>query len=636
MTVIRYNLRENVQLKNRLLYEALVPSEADKWPNYVPEEAWTGAFAKYESLLKAVGAKPYPLPFGKKAAYEAKVAEDIISFYESGTAYLSNKSKEVKYGIDPEKRYNGIMLYDEEGGNKIILGAIEKGPDGKPKWIPPQAEDVASTEESWVDYLQLALDVIGLVPGFGDIADIINAAISFGRGNYLEGFLSLIGAIPVVGSAIALPLKAILKGFNKAGDVLKTAWRGRKSADEVWLYIKNSGKLGPKELDALSKGMGDVSSYISKFRKDADWVLPNDAASALDEFAAFLKKQGDGAEKIFKTAGKNSDEAASGILKVRKELDQIGGLERVMGGGLVRRLKNTFTRALSAKELKALRGAMEIKFFKNMDNPGKLSILANTDPSLAKTVSLGLEDDVVNWILKMKKSPAVGKFSPAAGADKLVKEWDTMSKVYKGSPSKLLEQRLAFLQKNQPELYKKAHANIVDMAQKSNNPLYKQFMNNEINGLGSYFSKDYTEMAGIKSAMARWSNLAPIVYNELSDMGEDALYAAGIETKDDVNGLFWPILKSTMNTVEKVPVLGSVVTGVKSWVIEPSSKLAKYVANDPVLGAYIDQIKQVTGVDVGKAYDPNVKFTIVPDDSPELEKQEKEKEKRIQQNKSFF
>lgn len=642
MTVIKYNFRENKQLLAKLLTEtALVDSEADKYPDWTPGEAWTGTYAKYESLLKAMGAKPYPRPFGKKANYEMKVGDDYIRFYDNGVAYSTNNSQEMGYGIDtnmfaalPGKKPR-LTLYDKVGGEKVH-GYIENT-NGKLTWIAPDAEVAVEEEpESWVDYLQLALDVVGLIPGYGDIADIINAAISFGRGNTLEGLLSLIGAIPVVGSVIAIPLKAVLKTFNRAGDVLKSAWRGKKSADEIWLYVKNSGKLGPKELDGIVKGMGDVASYVRSFRKEADWALPKSAAGALDEFAEFLQKNSDEAEKIFKGAAKQTDAAGSGILKVRKELDQVNGFKKLLGKGIGLRLRNTFSAALSPKELTALRGAMDIKFFKNMDNPGKLTILCKTDPNLAAKTLNGIGSDVGNWFSKLSNAPATGKFNPAAAGARLQKEWDNIAKSYPGQGAKQLEQQLLWLKKNNPDLYSKAHKNIVNMAQESDNPLYKQFMTNEINGLGSYFSRDYTELAGIKSAMARWSNLAPVVYNELSDMGEDALMTAGIETKDDVNGLFWPLLKSAVDASKHVPVLGDFVQWTSTNVGGRAASAAKWAAENPVLGAGITQVKNALGVDADKRYDPNVKFQVVPDDDPRLQQQEKEKEKRIEKNKSTF
>jgi hypothetical protein len=437
MTIIKYNLRENKQLLARLLTESpLVSSAADKYPDWKAGEAWTGTYAKYESLLKAMGAKPYPRPFGAKANYEMYVGDDYIRFYDDGTAYSTNNSQEMGYGIDTKlfampgtTNKPRLTLYDKPGGEQIH-GYIENN-NGKLTFLPPAAEDAVKEEpETWVDYLQLALDIVGLIPGFGDIADVINAAISFGRGNNVEGFLSLIGAIPVVGSVIAIPLKALFKTFSKAGDILKTAYRGKKSADEVWLFIKNSGKLGPKELDGLAKGMGDVAGYLRSFRKEADWALPKSAGSALDEFAEFLQKNGDEAGKIFKNAAKQTDSAAGGILKVRKELETITGLRSLMGGKVFRRLRNTFSGALSPKELSALRGAMDIKFFKNMDNPAKLTILCKTDPNLAVKTLGGIGSDVGNWFSKLASSPAIGKFNPAAGAAKLQKEWDYICLLY--------------------------------------------------------------------------------------------------------------------------------------------------------------------------------------------------------------
>jgi hypothetical protein len=610
---MKYNLQENKVLMSRLLTEALVKSQADEYPNYVPEAKWSGSYAKYEKLIVAIGGRPYPLPFGKKAAYEVKVGDDIILFYEAGIAYSTNNSIEFGYGVDP--KYKGITLYDKSD-KKDIKGAIELK-NGISTWTDVKSADKVDTEESWVDYLQLALDIVGLVPGFGDIADIINAAISFGRGNYLEGFLSLIGAIPVVGSAISIPLKALLKTFNKAGDVLATAWRTKKSADELWLFIKNSGKLGKRELDLLVKGMGDVSDYITQFRKEADFVLPDSAGKALDEFAEFLKKNADEAEQLFVTAGKNADEAdkLGSILKVRNELNQLGGMERIFGKGIARRLKNTFlTSALSPKELSALKGAMSLKFTKNMNNPGKLSVLMSMSPNQTKLIN-DIDIDIAAHIKKL----------PPADAEKFLAD---LANVGGASRAQKTEKALEFLRQRAPGVYDSAYKKLVKNAQDTQNPVYTQFMNSEVNALGSYFSGNYSEMAGLKSAKARWSNMAPVVYNELSDMGEDALMTAGIETKDDINGLFYPILKSTLNLASG---------GYVSNVVAPTAAAGVNAAKEiPIIGSLITKTADVLGANAGKAYDPNVKFQIVPDEDPRLKQQAKEKEKRIQQKKSWF
>ena len=615
---MKYNLQENKVLMTRLLTEALVKSKADEYPDYVPGAKWTGPYAKYEELLKKIGARPFPLPFATKtstAAYEVNVGDDIIHFFEDGEAYSTNQGIEFGYGVNT--KYKGITIYDKSDKTNI-KGAIELK-NGKPSWTPVSAEDKADTEESWVDYLQLALDVVGVVPGFGDIADIINAAISFGRGNYLEGFLSVIGAIPVVGSAIAIPLKAALKGFRRAGDVLATAWRGRKSADELWLWIRTQGKLGRREMDMLVDGMGDVSDYMNRFRKSAKWALPNSAYKALGEFADFMKKNADSAEKLFL---KNADNAATAdklgsILKVRKELNQIGGLSRILGGGVFRRLANTFTTALGPKELATLKNVMYRKFVKNMDDPAKLNVLLNMSPNQNKLI-MDIGTDLGSYLNKL----------PSTDAQRFYNGMENYINRSNIPAAKVAEKQLEYFKMNAPELYTSTMNKLVKNAEDMKNPIYTQFMNDEVNALGSYFSRDYASSAGLSAAKERWANMAPIIYNEMSDMGEDVLMAAGIETKDDVNGLFYPALKSILNVA---------TGGYASNVVAP--KIAAGVETlrgIPVIGSVFDKAADVAGANAGKEYDPNVKFTIVPDEDPRLQQQKKEKQKRIQQNKSWF
>jgi hypothetical protein len=50
-----------------------------------------------------------------------------------------------------------------------------------------------------LDGLQFGLDVIGLVPGFGEMADGINGLISLGRGDYVGAGLSFGAMVPVAG-----------------------------------------------------------------------------------------------------------------------------------------------------------------------------------------------------------------------------------------------------------------------------------------------------------------------------------------------------------------------------------------------------------------------------------------------------
>ena len=622
MELRKYKLNEHQQLFAHLMEAPIVKSSAAQYSGWKPEEPWHGVYAKYEKLLAdKFKSKPFPLPFGKQAAYEMLIANDYIHFFEDGEAYSTNNAKEMGYGVS--KKYPGaLVLFKEKGktGAEDPIAGYITLENGALKWnTAPEETAAEETSDPILDGLQLALDIVGLVPGFGDILDIINAGISFLRGNYFEGFLSLIGAIPVVGSVIALPLKAVLKGFNKAGDILKAAWKSGKSADEVWMFVKQSGKLDKKQLDMLAKGMGDASDYITSFRKSADAVLPDAAAKGLDEFAAFLRKNSDEATEVFTKAASKSDTAAKGILKVRKELNTVTGLNRLLGGRIMRRLTNLFSTALSPKELEALRGAMSMKFFKNMDNPGKLSALVSSMPKNQKMKDL-IGTELGTYIEKISRDENTYKL--------FMKKLNNI----KSTGSQALEAELKLFKKEAPELYDSLNKKIVSAAKEQNNPLYKQFMNDEINGLGSYFSKDYANIISWEGITARFSNLVPVIYNELKDLGEDVLMTMGIEEQDDVNGLFWPMFKSTLGAAESIPGVGGVVTKGK----EMTTGALQAAGENPLVGAVVGSTANKLGVGDQNAYDPNVDFEVVPEKDPRLKQQKQAKTKRIQQQKRFF
>jgi hypothetical protein len=625
MELRKYNLKEHQQLFAHLMEAPIVKSSAAQYPGWKPEEPWHGVYAKYEKLLAdKFKAKPYPKAFGKQANYELLVDNDYILFYDSGRAFSTNESIDMGYGVS--KKYpNALVLFKnvgETGPEAPIAGYITLE-NGVVKWNKvSEAESETEPSNPVLDGLQLALDIVGLVPGFGDILDIINAGISFLRGNYLEGFISLIGAIPVVGSVISLPLKALLKGFSKAGDIIKSAYKSGKSADEVWLFIKNSGKLGRKELDMLAKGMGDAADYITKFRKEADALLPDSAAKGLDEFAEFLQRQGDDATEVFSKGAKTSDKATKGILRAKKELDSITGLKRLLGGRILRRISNLFSTALSPKELEALRGAMSMKFFKNMDNPGKLSALVKSTPNIEGKIINSIDDEAYKYFRQL----------PTNDLDKFMKGWQATYKA--GGSSKVLESQLEFLRKNAPDVYAKTKKSIIDAAEAGNNPLYKQFMNNEINGLGSYFSKDYANIISWEGVTARFYNMVPVIYNELKDLGEDVLMTMGIEEQDDVNGLFWPLVKGLLGLTESIPGVGGVVTAGK----EMTAGAVKTAGEIPLVGAVVGTAadKLGAGEKATTTYDPTIDYEVVPETDPRLKQQKQAKTKRIQQQKRFF
>lgn len=67
--------------------------------------------------------------------------------------------------------------------------------------IEAETEEEGITGEQVLDGIQLGLDVVGLIPVFGEMADLANAGVSVARGDYVGAGLSLLSAIPFVGYA---------------------------------------------------------------------------------------------------------------------------------------------------------------------------------------------------------------------------------------------------------------------------------------------------------------------------------------------------------------------------------------------------------------------------------------------------
>lgn len=105
-----------------------------------------------------------------------------------------------------------------------------------------------------LDHTQTGLDALGLIPGFGEAADLANALIYLGRGQYGNAAISAMAMIPLagsVGTGSRLGMKAA-DGIPKylyhytsevaAESISKT---GLRTGKEGLLYLTNKGDLFP-------------------------------------------------------------------------------------------------------------------------------------------------------------------------------------------------------------------------------------------------------------------------------------------------------------------------------------------------------------------------------------------------------
>lgn len=115
------------------------------------------------------------------------------------------------------------------------------------------AESVAEgvTGDKILDGLQTGLDVVGLIPGVGEFADLANAGISLARGDYAGAALSLLSAVPFAG------------WFGTAG---KLGRRGAKAVEGTAAKGSKAGgkKAGKEATEKVEQKAPDDAAKSSK------------------------------------------------------------------------------------------------------------------------------------------------------------------------------------------------------------------------------------------------------------------------------------------------------------------------------------------------------------------------------------
>lgn len=133
---------------------------------------------------------------------------------------------------------------------------------------------------TWGDVGHGALDVAGLVPFFGEGADLANAAWYATEGKYLDAGLSIISMVPVVGDAIGKGGKLLKAGAGKlSGPALKAIKKMDFKA--VLKPLSNHPKIGPhvdKIAEALEKWRSEITGSPAPLVKG---VMPCPVTTAL-------------------------------------------------------------------------------------------------------------------------------------------------------------------------------------------------------------------------------------------------------------------------------------------------------------------------------------------------------------------
>jgi hypothetical protein len=449
-----------------------------------------------------------------------------LSLFSDGTAYLEHLNK-----IVPWKMSGQDIVVDKD---KISIQQINKSIQSTNKYFKTVSSKKTAKvykQLSGIDKFQTALDWVGIIPGFGDIIDAVNALIYFARGKYLDGILSLVAIVPVVGSGLKLGFKGAISaagGAYKAARIWKKAAAG--STDELVSFYRTaiaSGAITKLQLAELAKYGDFVAALLTSSKRtirekeSALSLLGVDAKSVLKQIddvirvlqnttstpikKSLLSKVGD-AVKASKVASKTIKASKVGIFTLAN-LGTLGGL------GIVRNLVRKI--GITKREMGYLKNAMDLRFI------NKISQSPTTVYSLFKS----------NGPLKAAEAASIG-IPPWLQARSSVEIRDWFVNVRETDPKKW---------KQITEYIGTASAN-------KKNTYYMSYVGNQFQQASNIFRPGVV----FKASKADWiagalrldsyrltnpKNL-DIVKNEIEDLGEKL----GIDPQNDANGVIMPAI----------------------------------------------------------------------------------------------
>lgn len=140
-----------------------------------------------------------------------------------------------------------------------------------------------ASDDSMMDTVQSIADWAGLIPGWGDIIDLVNGLVYWLRNKPFEACLSWIAMIPVVGSVISKGLRGffnslkfggkngiqILNSFIRSGGGLTGLFKGLMQAIAEYLKKNKAQRKQVLEWFKKMKSIGDV--VMSTIRGIRDW-----------------------------------------------------------------------------------------------------------------------------------------------------------------------------------------------------------------------------------------------------------------------------------------------------------------------------------------------------------------------------
>jgi len=464
----------------------------------------------------------------------------LVYIMDNGTAYIKNSKKETSWAYTGTGNTASLSV---DGTQLTIDTSSKDSTKDSDKSLKDRFKDIEKmrdkdSEMYGIDIFQTVLDWLGFIPGYGDIIDAVNAIIYFARGKWIDGALSLVAVIPIVGSGIKLGLKGsveALGGLYKAEKIWAKAATG--SVNDLANFYQEAARLGKlnsiqlrtmaRKGDEIAKLLKRGSAYVRKNESaiKAFGVDGQAVAKQMDDVSTTVRNltvvpiERSFAGKVIDKISSAGKKGAEGVINYAKVMGR-GGLALFTAGGSEAAINLVKKLGISKREMNLLKQTMDTRFIKKLEkSPLTLAGILKSTPGMnaSELSRLGIPANV--WRRKTKG----------------MTEW--------------LEQ----LKKTDALRYKQVSNSIAKRAANAENPYYMAFVSDAFQQASNIFRPGAVFKTGASDMFARIFKLdsyrlsnpknLDIVSNEIQDLGEKL----GIDTEDNPQGVIMPAIFYAFN-----------------------------------------------------------------------------------------
>lgn len=195
----------------------------------------------------------------RQEAFRRELA-DLDDFPTYIELYPSPRNSSVDTGTSPNGNTQGRVIGETPATGRTADEANAK--------VVSETSAEGVTGDEILDGVQLGLDIVGLIPVFGEIADIANAGISLTRGDYAGAALSLVSAIPFAGyvgtagkvgrhaakATAEASAKTAREGTERAAKEVSVKV-AEKGAESTGAKVLGNAKVSSRDAPPLKKGI---------------------------------------------------------------------------------------------------------------------------------------------------------------------------------------------------------------------------------------------------------------------------------------------------------------------------------------------------------------------------------------------